>query len=129
MVYSDLRATPGEARVRVTDLPGLCIVRVQRDGSDDASAPLRVLRFQRFDTSDPHQIQCLADVSAQPGLLTINCGWEGLNGTRSVQLLQHVPVIPNPQRPPLPQIDLFVQGFDDSGQGQRTADLRLTAPD
>jgi hypothetical protein len=129
MIYSDLRATRGQNRIEVSDMPGLCVVRVRREGPNDPSSPLRMLTFQRYNFSDPRVIQSLAEVSAQPGMLTINCAWEGVEGSRSVQFIQHVPQFQDLDNPTAPQVTLYVQGFSGARPEQESARLRLMAPD
>lgn len=130
-VHTDLPATDGRQRIIVSDLPGDCMVVVERDGpANAAQRPLRSIQFQRYDYGEPDIILRETSFSAIPGRVSIACSWEKPLRSRVVQMIESVPLFIDPENPQLPEIALYVQEFTGpEDHEQETTRLHLTAPD
>ncbi|MCC7351548.1 MAG: hypothetical protein IT446_13380 [Phycisphaerales bacterium] len=130
-VHTDLPATKGQQRIIISDLPGVCMVAVERDQANESDhGPLRSIQFQRFDFGEPDIILRETSFSALPGRVSIACSWQRPLRSRVVQLIESVPLFIDPENPQLPEVSFYVQEFSGpEDQEQETIRLHLTAPD
>lgn len=130
-VHTDLPATDGRQGIIVSDLPGVCMVAVERDGPQDSDhRPLRSIQFQRYDFGEPDIILREASFSAIPGRVSVSFSWEKPLRSRVVQLIESVPLFIDPENPQVPEVALYVQEFSGpEDQEQESARLHLTASD
>lgn len=130
-VHTDLPATEGQQRIIVSDLPGTCMVAVERDKSSDSDKrPLRSIQFQRYDHGEADIILREASFSAIPGRVSIAFSWQRPLRSRVVQLIESVPLLIDPENPQVPEVALYVQEFSGpEDQEQESTRLHLTASD